>query len=170
MEENYLENIRSYIISEQAKTIVRDYSANKSRLETNYNIGKELVEAGKHYGEGIIKKYSIDLTKEFGKGYTYSDLIRMIKFFSLTQKLGAVPPILTWSHISKLLPLTDINEIKYYIDVTIRDNLSYRKLAERIKSNEYGRLRTETKLKIKEEKEINQSEMVPSTKVIPSKS
>ena len=152
MEENYLENIRSYIISEQARTIVRDYSANKSKLETNYNIGKELSEAGKHYGEGIIKKYSIDLTKEFGKGYTYSDLIRMIKFFSLTEKLGAVPPILTWSHISKLLPLADINEIKYYIDVTIRDNLSYRKLAERIKSNEYGRLRTETKLKLKEEK------------------
>ena len=59
---------------------------------------------------------------------------------------------MTWSHISKLLPLTDINEIKYYIDVTIRDNLSYRKLAERIKSNEYGRLRTEIKLKLKEEK------------------
>ena len=58
MEENYLENIRSYIISEQARTIVRDYSANKSKLETNYNIGKELSEAGKHYGEGIVKKYA----------------------------------------------------------------------------------------------------------------
>ena len=43
MEENYLENIRSYIISEQARTIIRDYIANKSRLETNYNIGKELA-------------------------------------------------------------------------------------------------------------------------------
>lgn len=69
MEENYLENIRSYIISEQARTIVRDYSANKSKLETNYNIGKELSEAGKHYGEGIVKKYAKELTKEFGKGY-----------------------------------------------------------------------------------------------------
>ena len=56
MEENYLENIRSYIISEQARTIVRDYSANKSKFETYYKIGKELAEAGKHYGEGIIKK------------------------------------------------------------------------------------------------------------------
>ena len=92
MEENYLENIRGYIISEQARTIVRDYNANKSKLETNYNIGKELVEAGKHYGEGIVKKYATELTNEFGKGYTYSDLNRMIKFFSLTQKIGGTAP------------------------------------------------------------------------------
>ena len=58
MEENYLENIRGFIINEQARTIVRDYNANKSKLETYYNIGKELAEAGKHYGEGIVKTYA----------------------------------------------------------------------------------------------------------------
>ena len=167
MEENYLENIRGFIISEQAKTIVRDYNANKSKLETYYNIGKELAEAGKHYGEGIIKKYSEKLTKEFGKGYTYSDLNRMIKFFYLVPKLASLPPILTWAHVRLLLPRNDINEINYYIDIAIRDNLSYRKLAERIKSNEYGRLPLETKLKLKEEKEVSQTEIVPSTIVIP---
>ena len=151
MEENFLENIRSFIISEQARTIVRDYNANKSKLETNYNIGKELVEAGKHYGEGIIKTYSEKLTNEFGKGYDVSELKRMRKFHLLFQKGGAVPHQLTWSHISKLLPLTDMNEINYYISVTIRDNLSYRKLAERIKSDEYDRLPLETKIKLKEE-------------------
>ena len=168
MEKNYLENIRGFIISEQARTIVRDYNANKSKLETYYNIGKELAEAGKHYGEGIVKKYATELAKEFGKGYTYSDLNRMIKFFSLTQKLGALPPILSWSHISKLLPLTDMNEINYYISVTIRDNLSYRNLAERIKSDEYGRLPLETKIKLKESKEVNEKDMVPSTIFVPS--
>ncbi len=167
MEENYLENIRGFIISEQARTIVRDYNANKSKLETYYNIGKELAEAGKHYGEGIIKKYSEKLTKEFGKGYDVSELKRMRKFNLLFQKGGALPHQLTWSHISKLLPLTNINEINYYIDVAIRDNLSYRKLADRIKSNEYGRLPLETKLKLKEEKEVSQTEIVPSTIVIP---
>ena len=78
MKENYLENIRGYIVSEQARTIVRDYNANKSKLETYYNIGKELSEAGKHYGEGIVKTYSEKLTSEFRKGYTYSELNRMI--------------------------------------------------------------------------------------------
>ena len=167
MEENYLENIRGYIISEQARTIVRDYNANKSKLETYYNIGKELSEAGKHYGEGIVKKYAEKLTKEFGKGYTYTDLTRMLNFYILIQKIGAVPQQLTWSHISKLLPLNDTNEINYYINVVMRDNLSYRKLAERIKSNEYGRLPLETKIKLKESKEVSQVEVVPSTILIP---
>ena len=168
MEEKYLENIRSYIISEQARTIVRDYSANKSKLETNYNIGKELVKAGKHYGEGIVKIYAEKLTKEFGKGYTYSELNRMIKFFNLVSKLASLPPILTWTHVRLLLPLTDINEINYYISLVMRDNLSYRNLADRIKSNEYGRLTPETKLKIEEKIEVQAKEMVSSTIVIPS--
>ena len=168
MEKNYLDNIRGFIISEQARTIVRDYNANKSKLETNYNIGKELSEAGKHYGEGIVKTYAEKLTKEFGKGYTYTDLTRMLNFYVLIQKVGAVPQQLTWSHISKLLPLNDTNEINYYIDIAIRDNLSYRKLAERIKSDEYGRLPLETKIKLKESKEVNEKEMVPNTIVVPS--
>ena len=168
MEENYLENIRSYIISEQARTIVRDYSANKSKLETNYNIGKELSEAGKHYGEGIVKKYAKELTKEFGKGYGITELRKMRAFYYIAQKCAPLGRVLTWSHYKLLLPLYNLDEIKFYIDLTIRDNLSKRALAERIKSNEYGRLAPETKQKLKEEKEVNQSEMVPSNIVIPS--
>ena len=168
MEENYLESIRSYIISEQARTIVRDYSANKSKLETIYNIGKELSEAGKHYGEGIVKKYAKELTKEFGKGYGTTELRKMRAFYYIAQKCAPLGRVLTWSHYKLLLPLKNLDEIKFYIDLTIRDNLSKRALAERIKSNEYGRLTPETKLKLKEEKEIKQSEMVSSTIVIPS--
>lgn len=37
---------------------VKKYSINKSDLETYYNARKMLSEAGKHYGEGIIKEYS----------------------------------------------------------------------------------------------------------------
>ena len=168
MEENYLENIRGFIISEQARTIVRDYSANKSKLKTYYKIGKELAEAGNHYGESIVKTYAEKLTKEFGKGYTYSDLNRMIKFFNLFQILGPVAPNLTWSHFLKLLPLNNIDEIKYYISLIERNNLSKRALAERIKSDEYGRLPLETKIKLKKSKEVNEKDMVPSTIFVPS--
>ena len=171
MEENYLENIRSYIISEQARTIVRDYNANKSKLETYYKIGKELAEAGKHYGEGIIKKYSVDLKNEFGKSYGFTNLNYMRQFYNFVLTFPNFQPVvgnLTWTHILILLPLKNLDEIKFYINLAIRDNLSKRALADRIKLNEYGRLTPETKLKLKEEKEINQSEMVPSTIVIPS--
>ena len=171
MEENYLENIRGYIISEQARTIVRDYNANKSKLETYYNIGKELSEAGKHYGEGIVKTYAVKLTNEFGKSYGFTNLNYMRQFYNFIsnfQNFHAMHGNLTWNHYLKLLPLKDINEINYYINIVIRDNLSYRKLAERIKSNEYGRLPLETKIKLKESKGVKEKEMVPSTIVIPS--
>ena len=168
MEKNYLENIRGFIINEQARTIVRDYNANKSKLETYYNIGKELAQAGKHYGEGIVKKYAIELTKEFGKGYSVSNLKRMRQFYILFEKGAAVPHQLTWEHLRLLLPLKNVEEIDYYIHVAIRSNLSYRKLAERIKSDEYGRLPLETKIKLKESKEVNEKDMVPSTIFVPS--
>ena len=170
MEENYLENIRGYIVSEQARTIVRDYNANKSKLETCYNIGKELSEAGKHYGEGIVKTYAVKLTNEFGKSYGFTNLNYMRQFYNFILTFPNFQPVvgkLTWTHILMLLPLKDPEEIKFYIDLTIRDNLSKRALAERIKSDEYGRLTPETKLKLKEEKEVSQPEMVPSTIQIP---
>ena len=115
MEENYLENIRGYIISEQARTIVRDYNANKSKLETYYNIGKELAEAGKHYGEGIVKKYATELAKEFGKGYSVSNLKRMRQFYILFEKGAAVPHQLTWEHLRLLLPLKNVEEIQFCV-------------------------------------------------------
>ena len=54
-------------IKSTRKGSVRDYNANKSKLQIYYNTGKELSEAGKHYGEGIVKTYCKKLTKEFGK-------------------------------------------------------------------------------------------------------
>ena len=117
MKENYLENIRGYILDEQARTIVRDYTDNRSKLETYYKIGKELSEAGKHYEEGIVKTYSEKLTSEFGKGYTYTDLTRIINFYNLVQKVASLPQLLTWANIRVLLPLNDPDEIKFYIDL-----------------------------------------------------
>ena len=168
MEEKYLENIRSEIINGNAKLIAKNYQINNVKLTMNYNIGKKLAEAGKHYGEGIVKKYAKELTKEFGKGYGITELRKMRAFYYIAQKCAPLGRVLTWSHYKLLLPLKNLDEIKFYIDLTIRDNLSKRALAERIKSNEYGRLAPETKQKLKEEKEVNQSEMVPSNIVIPS--
>ena len=160
MKDNYLEQIRNEIITTEAKVIVREYKNNLDKLTRNYNIGKELTLAGKHYGEGIVKKYASILTKEFGKGYTFSDLTRMVGFYNLGQKVGSLPQLLTWSHIVKLIPLKDINEINYYIHITIRDNLSCRKLSERIKSDEYHRLPPETRDKLETNKKVKSGEEV----------
>lgn len=99
---NYYNEIKSEIINNEITNNVKDYSKNKSDLNTYYNIGKLLTEAGKHYGEGIVKEYSIRLTKELGKGYTFTALTRMKKFYMLITKLATVSQQLTYGHYIEL--------------------------------------------------------------------
>ena len=60
----YFESIKEEILNNEITKRVKDYSKNRSDLRTYASIGKKLEEAGKHYGEGIIKKYAERLTKE----------------------------------------------------------------------------------------------------------
>lgn len=114
---NYYNEIREYIINNEITKKVKDYSKNKSDLNTYYNVGKLLVEAGKHYGEGIIKKYSKKLTEELGKNYSVRLLYKMIKYYEyvLNEKVPTVSAKLSWSHFSKLLSIKNIDKINYYI-------------------------------------------------------
>ena len=78
---NYYNEIKQELINNEINRKVKNYSINKSDLNTYYNVGKLLSEAGKHYGEGIIKEYSNKLTNELGKGYGLSNLKNMRKFY-----------------------------------------------------------------------------------------
>ena len=171
MIDEYLSNVKTEIINGNAKVAAKNYQINNVKLTMNYNIGRKLVEAGKHYGEGIVKKYASILTKEFGSGYKEKDLYKMQQFYLLIQKVAPLERQLTWSHYKLLLPLKNVEEIKYYIHITKRDNLSKRALAERIKSNEYGRLSTETKESLLNKEELSIIQSVPSSIVlVPNKS
>ena len=152
---NYYNEIRNELINNEITKKVKDYSKNKSDLTTYYNVGKLLSEAGKHYGEGIIKEYSKKLTNDLGKGYTISGLKRMRQFYWLIEKGAPLAHQLTWSHYSELLPLKDFNEINYYIRMCITHNLSKRQLRERIKNREYERLDDKTKEKLISQKETS---------------
>ena len=78
---NYYEEIKTELINNEITKKVKDYSKNRSDLNTYYNVGKLLSEAGKHYGEGIIKEYSKRLKDDIGKKYTKSSLYNMLKFY-----------------------------------------------------------------------------------------
>ena len=117
-------------------------------MNTYYNVGKMLSEAGKHYGEGIIKEYSRKLTIELVKGYSKRNLWLMLRFFEFKEKMQTVSAQLTWSHYCELLQFDNIDIIKYYIGIVESQNLSIRQLRERIKSKEYERLPEETKNKL----------------------
>ena len=74
----------------------------------------------------------------------------MRKFYIIfrNEKVNAVRSQLSWTHYRELLVLDNFDEINYYINITIQDNLSYRKLHERIKNKEYERLDNKTKNKL----------------------
>ena len=116
-----------------------------------------------------IKEYSERLTKELGKGYTFTALSRMRKFYLLCEKVAPVTQQLSWSHYCELLPLKDINEINYYIDISVAQNLSYRQLREKIKNKEYQRLDDKTKLKLINKEEVNVSDFIKNPIVIKNK-
>ena len=154
---NYYREIKEELINNEITKRVKDYSKNRSDLNTYYNVGKLLAEAGKHYGEGIIKEYSRRLTSELGKGYTQTNLKYMRKFYYLIEKSHALSDQLTWTHYREMLPLSNVNEINYYVQISLTQNLSVRQLRERIKNKEYERLDEKTKEKLvnNEEPKIN---------------
>lgn len=149
---NYYNEIRECLLNNEVNKKVKNYVVNKSDLDTYYKVGKMLSEAGKCYGEGIIKNYALRLTRELGKGYTTTNL-KYFRQFYIFAKSHTLCDKLNWSHYRTLLSLNNNDEINYYIDITISKNLSVRQLRERIKAKEYERLSEETKLKLKENKE-----------------
>ena len=166
---NYYEKIKSELINNEVYKSVKDYSKNKSDLNTYYKVGKLLNDAGKSYGEGIIKKYSDRLTKELEKGYGLSNLKRMRQFYWLIEKGVAMPHFLSWTHIMALIPINNVNKINYYIKISETQNLSYRKLRERIKSREYERLDDKTKEKLINKEKVNAADLIKDPILIRNK-
>ena len=146
---NYYNDIKQELINNEINRKVKNYSINKSDLNTYYNVGKMLSEADKHYGEGIIREYSKRLTLELNKKYSYRSLNYMVRFYEL-QKVQSLTANLSWGHWIELLAIKDVNKIKYYIKQIEILCLTTRQLREKIKSKEYERLDENTKNKLVE--------------------
>ena len=159
---NYYDEIKTELVNNEITKKVKDYSKNKSDLTTYYNVGKLLAEAGKHYGEGIIKEYSDRLSSELNIKYSVRTLYKIIKYFNYMnkQKVPTVSAKLSWSHYDELLKLTDENIINYYIKISEEQNLSVRELRKKIKNNEYERLDEETKKKLKNKEDLKVPDLV----------
>ena len=154
---NYYNEIKNELINNEITKKVKDYSKNRSDLSTYYNVGKLLSEAGKHYGEGIIKEYSKKLKKDTNLKYSKSSLYVMLKFYRFINQnnFQTLSGNLNWSHYCELLSINNIDEINYYIMITEQQNLSVRELRERIKNKEYERLDDKTKEKLISSKETS---------------
>ena len=123
---DYYNEIKNELVDNEVNKRIKDYSKNKYELEKYYNVGKLLSEAGKHYGEGIIKEYSRKLSNELNKKYTKSSLYNMLNFFEFIniQKFQTLSGKLSWSHYCELLTIKDVNKIHYYVKISEKYSLS----------------------------------------------
>ena len=162
---NYYNEIKNELINNEITKKVKDCSKNKSDLTTYYNVGKLLSEAGKHYGEGIIKECSKRLTNEIGKGYSVTNLKNMRKFY-LLKKSQTVSDFLTWSHYVEMLKINDFNIINYYIMICIEQKIGVRELRKKIRNKEYERLPDKTKLKLINKEQIKVDDYIKNPIII----
>ena len=170
---NYYNGIKQILINNEITKKVKDYSKNKSDLDTYYEVGKLLIEAQggearAKYGDKLIEEYSKKLTIELNKNYSYRNLMNMRKYYTIfrNEKLNAVRSLLSWTHYRELLVLTNIDEIYYYVNISINQKLSYRELNQKIKSKEYERLPEDTKNKLVTCEETNVTDFIKNPIVI----
>lgn len=84
-------------------------AANSALLLSYWEVGRLIVEDEQkgfqraEYGKNVLKKLSIQLTLEFGKGFDYTNLTNMRKFYLAFPILDALRQELSWTHYSSLL-------------------------------------------------------------------
>ena len=96
---NYYNEIKSELIKSEIYTKVKDYSKERNKVITYFEIGKLLNEAGGKYGDKIIEEYSKKLVIEVGKKYNKRTLFRMKQFYNVfnNKKVSTMWTQLTWS-------------------------------------------------------------------------
>ena len=167
---NYYNEIKNKIIDNEVYSKVKDYSKERHKVITYFEIGKLLTAAGGKYGDNIIDEYSKKLVVEVGKKYNRRTLFRMKQFYNVfsNEKVSTLWTQLTWSHLRLLFNL-EIDSINYYIQIIIDKHLSVRELEFKIKSNEYERLPVETKNKLICDENIEVKDLVPNPILIKNK-
>ena len=126
------------------------YSAvNSAMVEAYWLIGKRIVEEeqqGKEratYGEEILKTLSVELTKEFGKGFGTRNLWDFRKFYLTFSELEIMHTLcaqLSWSHIRLAMRVENKDAQQYYLKEAVENHWSVRTLDRNISTLYYHRL------------------------------
>ena len=121
---------------------------NHTMTQTYWEIGKRIVEeeqAGEtraKYGKEIIKTLSLELSKEFGKGFSVRNLEQMRKFYIAFPKsqTASTKFKLSWSHYIFLSRILNKDERDFYEIESIQNSWSLRELKRQFNSGLFERL------------------------------
>ena len=135
---NLLASARENIVSNVNSTMTKTYFLIGKRIVEEEQNGNERAE----YGEELIKNLSLRLSKEFGKGFSKTNLKQMKSFYLAYGKGQTVSDQfkLSWSHYLILMRIENINERNFYEIESIENNWSLRELRRQIDSALYERL------------------------------
>ena len=126
---------------EKAYTLV-----NSVLVETYWSVGKYIVEFEQNgdikaeYGKELLTKLSKDLTLEYGKGFSRSNLTYMRKFYLSFSKSETLSHKLSWSHYFEILKIDDELERNFYLKQCEKENWSVRELKRQMKSMLFHRI------------------------------
>ena len=145
-----MNEITNNILFEQIKNLIEQtknnvaIAVNSSLTMMYWHIGKlindEILQNKRaEYGKEIVATVSQQLIKQYGKGYSYSALTRMMKFAkNIDEKnIATLSQQLSWSHFKELIVLEDTLKIEFYTQMSIAQNWGVRTLRERIDSMLY---------------------------------
>lgn len=119
---------------------------NTELLSTYWNIGRIIVEHEQNsqeraaYGKQTLKALSKELTKEFGKGFSVSNLQFMRRFYQTYQIQQTMSVKLSWSHYCELLTISDDDKRSFYEKEAINSGWSIREMKRQIATSLYERL------------------------------
>lgn len=119
---------------------------NSELLNTYWNIGRIICSHEQStpdradYGKQTLKALSRELTKEFGKGFSVSNIQFMRRFYQNYQIQQTVSVKLSWSHYCELLSISDGDKRGFYEKETVNSGWSVRELKCQIESALFERL------------------------------
>lgn len=129
------ENIK-HVLDTAKQCIARN--VNFTMVEAYWQIGKHIVEYEQQgdtraeYGKKVIEDLSSKLMKEYGSGFTVSNIKYMRQFYKYFPIRHALRDQLSWTHYRTLLKIQDDDTRQFYINECIQGNWSTRQLERQI--------------------------------------
>ena len=106
-------------------------TANFVMVETYWNIGKLIIEEQggnekAEYGTGLLKELSKQMTQDFGKGFTVTNLKYMRQFYLTFPNSHALRDEFSWIHYRLLMKVENDNAREFYMQEAVKSQWSTR--------------------------------------------
>lgn len=121
-------------------------SVNNILVQTYWEIGRYIIEFEQkgdfkaEYGSQLLDRLSKDLSLNYGKGFSRSNIFQMRLFYIKFQKIQTLSGQLTWSHYSEILTADSELEIGFYAKQCVKERWSVRELKRQMKSSLFERI------------------------------